>query len=75
MELTKSFGAATEERFYYNNDKKCETTSYGFRVGGDLRVTGFLDLFQQNNNTFAGTNAGRILTIQLETLMQVLERM
>lgn len=46
--------------FYYNNDKKCETTSYGFRVGGDLRVTGFLDLFQQNNNTFAGTNAGNL---------------
>ena len=46
--------------FYYNNDKKCETTSYGFRVGGDLRVTGFLDLFQQNDNTFAGTNAGNL---------------
>ena len=45
---------------YYNNDKKCETTSYGFRVGGDLRVTGFLDLFQQNDNTFAGTNAGNL---------------
>jgi hypothetical protein len=46
--------------FYYNNDKKCETTSYGFRVGGDLRVTGLLDLFQQNDNTFAGTNAGNL---------------
>jgi len=45
---------------YYNNDKKCETTSYGFRVGGDLRVTGLLDLFQTNDNTFAGTNAGNL---------------
>lgn len=45
---------------YYNNDKKCETTSYGFRVGGDLRVTGSLDLFQKNDNTFAGTNAGNL---------------
>ena len=45
---------------YYNNDKKSETTSYGFRVGGDLRVTGLLDLFQTNDNTFAGTNAGNL---------------
>ena len=45
---------------YYNNDKKSETTSYGFRVGGDLRVTGFLDLFQGDDNTFAGSNAGNL---------------
>ena len=45
---------------YYNNDKKSETTSYGFRVGGDLRVTGFLDLFQGDDNTFAGTKAGNL---------------
>jgi len=45
---------------YYNNVKQVETTNYGFRVGGTLRVTGFLDLFQQNDNTFAGTNAGNL---------------
>jgi len=31
-----------------------------FQKNGTLRVTGFLDLFQQNNNTFAGTNAGNL---------------
>jgi len=59
-EVFISISPDNEVALYYNNDKKCETTSYGFRVGGDLRVTGLLDLFQQNDNTFAGTNAGNL---------------
>jgi hypothetical protein len=59
-EIFISVSPDNEVALHYNNDKKCETTSYGFRVGGDLRVTGFLDLFQQNDNTFAGTNAGNL---------------
>ncbi len=31
-----------------------------FQKNGTLRVTGLLDLFQQNDNTFAGTNAGNL---------------
>ena len=62
-EVFISISPDNEVALYYNNDKKCETTSYGFRVGGDLRVTGLLDLFQQNDNTFAGTNAGNLKNI------------
>ena len=59
-DVLMGFSTVTGVSLYYNNDKKCETTNSGFRVGGDLRVTGLLDLFQTNDNTFAGTNAGNL---------------
>ena len=36
-------------------------------VAGDVRITGTLDLFQGNNNSFAGTNAGNLSNITAGT--------
>ena len=62
-----------------SNWEKMRIDSYGFvgigttspqrelDVAGDVRITGTLDLFQGNNNSFAGTNAGNLSNITAGT--------